>query len=447
MHHPTHILPLFLAAAPAAAASLFAAAAASTASLSDARKRAIADSAPTGSANALRRYVHDGATIESRWMIARVAGIATSALLLHRELAQQQLPFELPWAVLGAILAFAIPSELLKAVAVRSSEHVAPWLIRLLRPFEWLTWPIGAPIGLTRRFAEHLLPAPRPATSAIVGDEVGIIVSEGEKTGSIPHEEAEMLKNVLDFSTIVARDIMVPRTRVAALELGVAPEELVRRVVADEHSRFPVYAERIDNVVGVLHVKDLLAVVAREHGLRELDLESLIHRPALFVTENQPATGMLKEMRAMHQHLAIVIDEFGGMSGIVTLEDLLERIVGDIRDEHDEDEASFTKLDGGRFMVHATLSLSDLARNLEVELPDTEGVTTLGGWVVAYFGRVPPIGARMTEFGYDLIVREADERRVIRVELAPMRQTDSMSPKSQKPPARGDGDTSPPRRA
>jgi CBS domain containing-hemolysin-like protein len=167
---------------------------------------------------------------------------------------------------------------------------------------------------------------------------------------------------------------------------------------------------------------------------RDLDIEPLLHRPVLFVTETQSTRSVLLEMREKRQHLAIVIDEFGGMSGVVSLEDLLERIVGDIRDEHDEGEPPIVELGDGRLMVDATVPIVDLSRYLDTELPEHGDYSSLGGLLVSRLGRVPPVGARMTEYGLEFVVRDADERRVSRVEIVRHPASpDSLTPRTLRP--------------
>jgi CBS domain containing-hemolysin-like protein len=191
--------------------------------------------------------------------------------------------------------------------------------------------------------------------------------------------------------------------------------EILRQVAEAAHSRYPVHRETVDNVVGVLHAKDLLHAVARGDAQTIL-LESIL-RPVVFVPESQSAASVLKDMRAGRHHLAIVLDEFGGFSGIVTLEDLLEQIVGDIRDEHDTEEAPIVDLGDGRLVVDASLALADLSRYLGTDLPADGDYHSLGGFLAAHHGKVPEVGATLSQLGLQFIVREADERRVTKVEI------------------------------
>jgi CBS domain containing-hemolysin-like protein len=426
-------LRIVLSAAPALCASVFAAANSAVSSLSDARRRALVEVLPPASARALRRYAEHGSRIEACWMVARVTGIVTSALLLHSTLSVADEAFRLLLAASLAIGAFSFPAEIAKALAARDAERSAPALIRILLPFEWLASPLAAPAGWLGDWVRRAMPR-STMTADVTEEEVSLMVEDGERRGAITHDAAEMIQNVFDFGDLAARDLMVPRTRVSCVQLGTAPNELLQMILTDGHSRYPVFEERIDNVVGILHVKDLLPYMAKQHQLEQLDLESILHRPVLFVSDTQSSRSVLYEMRQKHQHLAIVIDEFGGMSGIVTLENLLERIVGDIRDEHDEGEAPIVELSDGRLMVDASIPIVDLSRYLDTELPEHDDYNSLGGLMVSHLGRVPPIGARMVEFGLELVVREGDERRIMKVEITRRRSTgDSVSPRTIRP--------------
>jgi CBS domain containing-hemolysin-like protein len=152
--------------------------------------------------------------------------------------------------------------------------------------------------------------------------------------------------------------------------------------------------------------------------------------PAAFVPESQPAASVLKEMRAGRHHLAIVIDEFGGFSGIVSLEDLLEEIVGDIKDEHDVEEPPIVDLGDGKLMADASVSITDLSRYLGADLPEDGDYHSLGGFVVSQLGRVPEVGTKLTAMGLDFVVREGDERRVTKVEITRKPATESLAPRS-----------------
>jgi CBS domain containing-hemolysin-like protein len=257
-----------------------------------------------------------------------------------------------------------------------------------------------------------------------------LIVNAGELNGSLGHDQSEMIRNVLEFGDVTAGQVMVPRTQVIAFAVDTHIEEVLGQATDTEHSRYPIYRDSIDNIIGVLHVKDLMRAASRKE-LAQLGLESVL-RPSAFVPESQPAASVLKDMRAGRHHLAIVIDEFGGFSGIVTLEDLLEEIVGDIQDEHDVEEPPIVDLGEGRLIADASVSITDLSRYLGAELPEDGDYHSLGGFVVAQAGKVPEVGTKVTALGLEFTVREGDERKVSKIEIARIHPPESIAPRSPR---------------
>jgi CBS domain containing-hemolysin-like protein len=211
---------------------------------------------------------------------------------------------------------------------------------------------------------------------------------------------------------------MVPRTSMVALEADMPLSEVVARIVEEGHSRYPVYRGSIDDPIGVLCAKDVFQVLRASGGF-DGTLADLV-RPAYFCAESQKISDLLRQLQARRVHLAIVVDEYGGTSGIVALEDIIEEIVGEIRDEHDLDELPVRKLGQGRYMVDADVSAHDVAELTGLELPEeAQGFDSLGGLVIDLAGRVPEAGESVRLGAHDLIVRDADERRVRRIELVP----------------------------
>jgi CBS domain containing-hemolysin-like protein len=319
-------------------------------------------------------------------------------------------------AAVGALVVYGIPTEIGRVLVTRSPERAAPVLLRLVAPLELLLSPIAWPFVLIGRlFEDKAETRPTPAPG-LVESEVEMLVNEGELSGSLGHEQSEMIRNVLDFSGITAGQLMVPRTQVHAIEIDTPISDVLHLIAESEHSRYPVYRENIDNVVGVLHSKDLLPALARG-DLEKVGLPALVRQPVVFVPESQAADSVLREMRAGKQHLAVVLDEFGGTSGVLTLENLLEQIVGDIRDEHDVEEPPIADLGDGKLLVDASVSIADLSRYLGAELPTDGDYHTLAGFVVAELGTVPEVGVKLTAFDLDFEVKDADERRVLKVEI------------------------------
>src|SRR5690606_22465474 len=187
---------------------------------------------------------------------------------------------------------------------------------------------------LDRRFP----PAEPPADDDHAVREVEHMIEQREESGSIPADFAELLLSVLEFKDTVAREVMVPRTQMKAIEIDTSIDEVLDIIVREGHSRYPVYRDRPDHIEGILYAKDLFRILKNGERDKHHSLHRIIRRPVLFVAETHKTGRLLREMQARRFHLAIVVDEFGGTSGIVTLEDILEEIVGEIRDEHDTEE-------------------------------------------------------------------------------------------------------------
>jgi len=293
-------------------------------------------------------------------------------------------------------------------------------MLRYLRPLELAFAPLALPIQLVSTLTERFFPErDSEVPSDLATREVEHIIEKKEEEGAIPEEFAQLLLRVLEFKDTVAREVMVPRTRMIALDLGTELAEIVTRVSEEGHSRYPVYRERVDRIEGILHAKDLFKAI-RDHGEAGINLGDLVRKPSLFVAESQRIGQVLREMQSKRQHLAIVVDEFGGTAGIVTLEDILEEIVGEIQDEHDAEESLVQQLGPDVFLADARVSVHDLGHMLETELEmhaeDAEA-DSLGGLVVGLAGRVPDVGEQVSAGSLDLIVREADEKHVTRVEI------------------------------
>jgi CBS domain containing-hemolysin-like protein len=294
-------------------------------------------------------------------------------------------------------------------------------MLLLLRPLEWLLSPLADPLAIVGRAVGRRIPKSHAVDARLTETEVEWVVSEGEKAGAIANEPAEMIRKVLDFKDLTAREVMVPRRHISGIEVSTPLRDVLALVASQKHSRYPVYRENLDMVVGLLNVKDLFAVV-RDGRQDTTKLADVIRTPAMFVSENQMAAKILQDMRSRRLHMAIVSDEFGGTAGLVTLEDIIEEIVGDIRDEHDVD-SPIQPMGDGRVVADASVSLAVLAQALGKRLPEDGEFESLGGLILSRAGRVPQVGATLRIDGLKLIVREADETRVVKVEIVPERAT------------------------
>lgn len=369
---------------------------------------------------AFRRFASDPLPILSRWLVGRVAAVSVATALLEDVARGAGLDRgALPLAVLGAVFTYGTFTEIASTLARRRAERVGSLALVFLRPLEWMLVPLADPLALVARAVGRRVPKSRPVDPRVTETEVEWVVSEGERAGAIANGPAEMIRKVLDFKDLTAREVMVPRRHILGIELATPLLEVMALVAAEKHSRYPVYRENLDTVVGLLNAKDLFALVG-EGGPGTMKLSEVVRAPVLFFSESQSAAKILQDMRSRRQHMAIVSDEFGGTAGLVTLEDIIEEIVGDIRDEHDV-EAPIQSMGDGRVVADASVPLADLAQALGKPLPDDGEFESLGGLIVSRAGRVPKVGATLQVGGLKLIVREADETRVVKVEIVPER--------------------------
>ena len=267
-------------------------------------------------------------------------------------------------------------------------------------------------------------PSPQPARSwlerigQLVSGEprnIGELLEElrgAQANGLLSDDTLSMVEGAIEVADLTVADVMVPRGQIVALPAGAALEEILRRVIESGHSRFPVQEEDSDDVIGILLAKDLLKCFAGKDA--PCNIRALL-RPVALIPESKRLDILLKEFRLSRNHMAIVVDEYGGVSGLVTIEDVLEEIVGEIDDEHDEDDPARKKLiqvqaDGG-FLVNALTTIADFNARLGCELADDE-FDTIGGMLTAEFGHLPEIGEETVLGGFTFRVTRADARRV-----------------------------------
>ncbi len=366
-----------------------------------------------------RRYARDRLRVLSRWLVMRVVSISVAAGLFE---ASAEDIWGKTWAAVTAVaapvLVYGTCAEALSTLARRRPEQIGRWALYYLQPFEWAVAPLAEPLAALGRWLGSRVPEASTAGDATLTEtEVEWAITQGERAGALDKEPATMIRNVLDFKHLTAHEVMVPRRRVSGIEISTPLEDVVDHVSKDGHSRYPVYLESLDNIVGLVYVKDLFDV-ARSKRLHETTLQDWIRNPVLFVAESQSALSVLREMRTRRLHLAVVSDEFGGTGGIVTLEDIIEEIVGEINDEYDiEDPLQVQKLAEGRFVADAEIALGDLESHLGCAMPNEGDFESLGGLIVHRAGRVPDEGTSLVIGDYTMIVREADGKRVVKVEI------------------------------
>jgi CBS domain containing-hemolysin-like protein len=375
------------------------------------------------------RYLDHYKTIGVRLMAGRILALLGTAVLSY-DLA---LHLDNVWArravVAVAALVYATTIGTTTTLASRRAGRVALPLLRWARPLELLVAPFAAPLVLASNLIDKLLP-PRPEDDPERVTEVVVerIIERGEEQGSLAQHDAELLLSVLEFRETVAREIMVPRTSMVAIDVETPLPDVIKLVVDKGHSRYPVYRGSADHPIGLVYAKDLFRMFG--DGASQGKLEDAIRTPLFFAAESQKIGDLLRQMQARRTHLAIVVDEYGGTSGMVTLEDIIEEIVGEIRDEHDAEDSPVKQIAPGRYLAKADVSVHDLAEITGLRLPEgATGYESLGGMLIDLAGRVPRSGESIEIGDHDLIVRAADERRVTRVEV--VQRTEQLPPAAE----------------
>jgi putative hemolysin len=274
----------------------------------------------------------------------------------------------------------------------------------IFRPFiwflEWATEVVLRWLGLQ---------PPGGEDQVLSEAELRMLVSQSTQHGEIEQQEQEMLYKVFDFADKEVSDVMVPRPEVVALSSDLPPEQCLEAVMDSPFTRYPVYRENLDNVIGVLHVRDLFGAL-RDRGMHEVKIEELV-RPAHIVPETKDLAALLTEFRRTNQHMAIVVDEYGEMEGIVTLEDLLEEIVGEIEDEFDLPDESVEQIDEDTVKIDGTFPIDDFNERFHAELPQ-EDYHTVAGFVFGLLGRQPEVGDDISHDGIRFDVLEVEGSRI-----------------------------------
>jgi CBS domain containing-hemolysin-like protein len=292
-------------------------------------------------------------------------------------------------------------------------------------------------IALSKLFSRMF--GSKDMAAAVTEEEIMTLVDAGQKEGTIEDEEKEMIFSVLQFGERLAYEVMVPRMDVVGIEINTLFEEALAKFIETGHSRIPVYRDNIDNIEGVLYAKDLLNVWhngdPKPQSIKEL------MRKAYFVPESKRADLLLKEMQTSKIHMAVIVDEYGGTAGLITIEDLIEEIVGDIQDEYDlHEEADYTEAGPGEYIIDGSMNLDDINELLDIDLP-TEDSSTLGGFIYSLLGRVPTVGEVIDNEEHGLVMRvdSVDGRRIRKVHV--MLKTKPLP--EEKTPAQDDDTTQP----
>ncbi|MBY0245107.1 MAG: hemolysin family protein [Sphingobacteriaceae bacterium] len=280
----------------------------------------------------------------------------------------------------------------------------------IFRPFIWLLNGFAA--FLLRMFG---LSNAGGHDTVHTTEELYYLLDQGKESGALDLNEHELIKNVFDFNERVVKNIMVPRTKISGIELKTPKEEVVTKIIAEGYSRMPIYDTVIDKIIGIVHAKDILPLLAEK---KEWTLQEIIRKP-YFIPETKKINDLLNELQQKRIQIAIVLDEFGGTAGMVTLEDIVEEIVGEIQDEYDEEKPTVEKISDTEFVVNAYATVYDINEHLPHDLPEDEDFDTIGGLVSHAFGKIPEVGDSEEFYGYLFTILKKTEQNIetIKMEL------------------------------
>ena len=295
-----------------------------------------------------------------------------------------------------------------KSVAKDCAERFAMFSAPILQVFLFVLTPLNFLFSLWKKLLAKVFRL--NGESKMSQEELLMLVDEVQQDGSIDKNEGELLKNAIDFSEQQAQDILIHRVDLAALPITASKEEVAALFTQTKYSRLLIYQDSIDHILGTVHQKDFYVGC----GITEKPLEEIIV-PPLFVRENEPISRLLKTLQKAKTHVAVVVDEYGGTCGIVTMEDILEELVGEIWDEHDEIEVFIRKTGANTFLVDSSMDFDEFAAYFQLKA-DSE-MTSVSGWVMEQFGRVPESGERITAGPLDVLVTKVDNHRIEEIQV------------------------------
>ena len=311
-----------------------------------------------------------------------------------------------------------------KSIALMHPETVGLWTARTIETFSKVT---GIFVRILT-FSTSLVLGPfgrKPFTERayVTEEEVKMLIKEGGKHGVFEPAEEKILQSIFGFTDMSAKEVMVPDTKMVVIQIDMTPQQILTLIEEEQFSRYPVFGKEPNDIRGILYAKDFLTTFAKTG---KVDLRKII-KPPFFIPETMKISLLLREMQRKRTHMALVVDEYGGVSGLVTIEDLIEEIVGEIRDEHDI-ESPVIHLNDGTLLIDASISLRDLKEDYHVELPESSEYETLGGFLMASLQKIPQVGDRVVLEGKKINIVEVLGKRISKVKLEKLTDTPGEDP-------------------
>ncbi len=331
-------------------------------------------------------------TLASEWAIPVAVGVMTFLLLTFGEITP-------------------------KAIATKMYRELSPVMMSVLRIFHFLFKPFTVVfVKMTRTIIVWLGNDPNEATPYVTSEDIEYMIDLGSREGTFSEDRERMLRSVFDFNDTSVREVMVPRTDAIFLSVDMPLDEIVETVEGCGHSRLPVYGETVDNIVGLFYVKDIIGLIAQNFEPDSFNLLDIVRKP-FFVPESKGIADLFSEFQHSHIHMAIVVDEFGGTAGLITLEDIIEEFFGEIQDEYDLEPEQIVRISDEIARADARVSMYDMSSFFHAQFPEDGDYETLGGFLMTLSGTVPSIGDQISWQDFRFTVVDADAKKVISVDV------------------------------
>jgi CBS domain containing-hemolysin-like protein len=372
--------------------------------------------------------------------IVNVAASALATDVAHRAL--DGTPQE-NWAIPAAIgimtfLLLTFGEITPKAVSKRMFVTVSSFAIRVLRPFYFVFSPFTKMfVRFTQVIMRTLGNNPDERSPYVTYEEIEYLIALGSREGTFSEDKERLLRSVVEFPETLVKEIMVPRTEMVALPAEISLDELLDTLARCGHSRLPVYGASIDDIVGMFYAKDLIHILSHRAEADDFDISRHL-RPSYFVPESKRIADLLTEFQGNRIHIAIVVDEFGGTAGIITLEDIIEEIFGDIQDEYDAEPEQLLELNPDLIRADARVPIEDVEDYFAIDFPDEPDFESLAGFILAQMGSVPAAGDEFRWKNLHFRILKADEKKIISVEV------ERLSEAYEEPPSAEEDSEEPP---
>lgn len=326
----------------------------------------------------------------------------------------------LAFIIITAIVAYItlVLGELVpKRMALQNSEKIALFVAKPMAFISKLAYPIVKLLTSTTNLVIKLMGGSiKYDSQQITEEEIRLMINVGEEKGVIQETETEMINSIFEFDDTIVKEVMTPRTDMVVIGINAEMEEILDVIVEEHYSRIPVYMDTIDNIIGILYVKDLFGIIKKD-GELEISLKDII-RDATFVSEYKKIDELFRDMQKSKNHIAIVIDEYGGTAGLITIEDLLEEIVGNIFDEYDDEVLEYEKIDDNVYIVNGMLSLDEVNHIMETDLPEEElEFDTISGMVLSLSGKMPEVGDEVEFDSISFKIEEVEDKRITKIRV------------------------------